>query len=397
MENCIIVLTSSSLESCIDPTLPTFIPYNGAVMHERSHLYSRRTAYQMWLSQAYSLATDRVPEKGGQPGSFFHFGRSTGQRATIKIHLLRLTYDIYRCAEFDLQNMSLIGQGATGTVYQLNAFIAVKRARLGEDEEADHANEQRNFKFLENYPPIPYLIRCYHRTPKDTFLELAPNGSIAMLLNQYQERDSHGTVLKITQALDSQDLHRWMKQLCLAAAGLERIGLFHGDIRPGNMLLDANRDLKLSDLDRGMKIGEDIAVLTEPFGRLLDKEDGEGADTYGKAGARTETFAIGSVYYTLLRGHEPYETESWGRNHFVILGEKFRKREFPLLTNSAEDTIVRKCWNGEYQLVSKLLAEVAGYNRQDEPAGENQEWLRMRKMECKTFVQNGRVDMLGRY
>lgn len=37
--------------------------------------------------------------------------------------------------------MSLIGRGATGTVYQLNASIAVKRARLGEDEESDHANE----------------------------------------------------------------------------------------------------------------------------------------------------------------------------------------------------------------------------------------------------------------
>ena len=30
------------------------------------------------------------------------------------------------------------------------------------------------------------------------------------------------------------------------------------------------------DLDREMKIGEDIAVLTEPFGRLLNKEDGSG-------------------------------------------------------------------------------------------------------------------------
>lgn len=294
--------------------------------------------------------------------------------------------------------MSLIGRGATGTVYQLNAFVAVKRARLGKDEEADHANEQRNFKFLENYSPIPYLIRCYYRTPKDTFLELVPNGSIAMLLNQCQKRERYGPqVLQITQALDMHDLHRWMKQLCLAATGLERIGLYHGDIRPGNMLLDANRDLKLSDLDRGMKIGEDVAVLTEPFGRLLDNDDGAGAGTYGKAGARTETFAIGSVYYTLLRGHEPYETEAWGRNHFVILGEKLQRKEFPLLTDSAGDTIIRKCWNGEYELVSELLAEVAGNNRQDEPASEDQEWLDIRQKECKTFIQSGWVDMLDRF
>ena len=208
-------------------------------------------------------------------------------------------------------------------MYQLNASIAVKRARKGEEAEADHANEQRIFMLLQNYPPIPYLIRCYHHMPRDTFLELAPNGSIAMLLDQYQKRDPSGIqVLEVSQALDSQEIHRWMKQLCLAAAGLERIGLCHGDIRPGNLLLDANRDLKLSDLDRVMKVGEDLAVLSEPFGRLLAKTDGADAGTYGQAGARTETFGIGSIYYTLLRGHEPYETELWGRNYFVIVNEK---------------------------------------------------------------------------
>ena len=41
-----------------------------------------------------------------------------------------------------------------------------------------------------------------------------------------------------------------MKQLCIAAAGLETTGLCHGDIRPGNMLLDENWNLKLCDLDR---------------------------------------------------------------------------------------------------------------------------------------------------
>ena len=294
--------------------------------------------------------------------------------------------------------MSLIGRGTTGTVYKLNDFIAVKRARVGVEEEADHANEQRIFTFLENHPPIPYLIRCYYQIPQDTFLELAPLGSIAMLLNQYQKRHPHSAqVLEISQRLDSQDIKRWMRQLCLAAAGLERVGLCHGDIRPGNMLLDANQDLKLSDLDRGMKIGEDIEVLTEPFGRLLAERDGEGAGSYGKAGARTEIFSIGSVYYTLLRGHEPYETESWGEDHFVILSEKFQKREFPVLTNSVEDKIVRKCWNGEYESVSELSMEVAGNNRQSNTASEDREWPETQQLNCKKFVQSGLINALNRY
>lgn len=45
-----------------------------------------------------------------------------------------------------------------------------------------------------------------------------------------------------------------MRQLCLAIGGLEKIGLAHGDIRPGDMLLDADWNSKLSDFDRAMHI-----------------------------------------------------------------------------------------------------------------------------------------------
>ena len=129
-------------------------------------------------------------------------------RSNLRHHYSGL-HEIYHCADFDLQNMSLIDRGVTGTMYQLNVFIAVKRARLKMNEKIDHANEQRKFKFFENYSSILYLIRCYYRTSKDTFLELASNESIAMLLDQYQQRDRHDIhVFKIKQALSSQNVHR---------------------------------------------------------------------------------------------------------------------------------------------------------------------------------------------
>lgn len=134
-----------------------------------------------------------------------------------------------------------------------------------------------------------------------------------------------------------------MRQLCLAVTALEQIGLIYGDIRPGNMLLDVDWNLKLSDFDRGMKTGENIAVLTEPYGRLLHAEDDGGVDIYNTADARTETFTIGFIYYTLIRGHEFYETESWSRDQFVILSEKFQNKEFSSLTNSIVNTIIHKC------------------------------------------------------
>lgn len=100
-----------------------------------------------------------------------------------------------------------------------------------------------------------------------------------------------------------------MRQLYLAVTALKRTNLIHGDIRPRNILLDVSRNLKLSDFNREMKTEKDIVVLTEPYRRLLNAEDGGGADIYDIVGARIETFTIDSIYYTLLRGHEPYETK----------------------------------------------------------------------------------------
>lgn len=134
-----------------------------------------------------------------------------------------------------------------------------------------------------------------------------------------------------------------MKQLCLVVVDLERIELVYEDIRSKNMLLNANQDLKLSDLDREVKIDENIIVLIKLFGRLLGEKDDVDVGTYDKAGARIETFVIGSIYYTLLNDHESYKKESWNKDHFVILGEKLQEKEFLLLTNSFEDTIIRKC------------------------------------------------------
>lgn len=92
-----------------------------------------------------------------------------------------------------------------------------------------------------------------------------------------------------------------------------------------------------------------------------------------------------------------FVTEPWGRDRFVILGEKFQNKEFPPLTDSAGDAIICKCWSGEYQRVKELLAHFTGDAEQYEPTKKDQEWLETRQMECKEFIQSGFVDTLNRY
>ncbi len=84
--------------------------------------------------------------------------------------------------------MKLLSRGGIGTVYQVNVFIAVKIARVG--EENDYTKEQDILSTLELSPSCPYLVQSFFRVPKITFLELLQNGDLASLLRQRQTIDS---------------------------------------------------------------------------------------------------------------------------------------------------------------------------------------------------------------
>ncbi|KAH6973987.1 hypothetical protein EDB80DRAFT_595630, partial [Ilyonectria destructans] len=140
---------------------------------------------------------------------------------------------------------------------------------------------------------------------------------------------------------------------------LEGLGLAHCDIRPGNMLSCQSGHVKLADFDRTLKIGEDMLSGTEPFARFLGDEGGLDRGTYGKAGCRTEQFAIGSVFYSLTRGYDPFEDEWWGRDHRPIRMQKLRKMEFPLTGHSECDDIIWNCWHDRYKSITELSADIA--------------------------------------
>ncbi len=63
-----------------------------------------------------------------------------------------------------------------------------------------------------------------------------------------------------------------MRQLCSAIAWLESQSYAHGDIRPGNLLLDDKDHLKLADLGSAGKYGSDLVVGKPPYGRWQSVE-----------------------------------------------------------------------------------------------------------------------------
>ncbi|KAF2245222.1 hypothetical protein BU26DRAFT_386601, partial [Trematosphaeria pertusa] len=267
-----------------------------------------------------------------------------------------------------------LGAGATSRIYRLSDSIVVKLPHNLEDAKEAHANEQQAFETLENYGRSPYLIPCICRVPFATFLMSASN-----------------TLLGIIQSTKCgpEDTYRWMGQLCGGVAFMERCRLSHCDLRPENLLTDKNGNLRINDLGSMISTGKRLPVGTEPYARRLSKEDGKGHGSYGWAGASTETFAIGSIFYSLTRGFYPYADQNLDRQS---LEKKLQNKEFPQLSDSENDIIIWKCWNGLYQSVAELEQVFRDLGDGTEWywfEGETEEWLKERRAECEKWISAG--------
>ncbi len=162
---------------------------------------------------------------------------------------------------------------------------------------------------------------------------------------------------------------RWMKALSGAAAWLESLGLAHGDIRPPNILLDTQDHLKLADFDNTMAIGTEVEVGTAPYAGVLGDEAGARRGTFGFLGPRTELFAVGSVFYYMIRGYEPYDDEWYGDDHGPVTVDMLQRMEFPQTdTREKKDFIIRQCWHGESHSMKDLAVRVESLGCQEEDA-----------------------------
>lgn len=181
--------------------------------------------------------------------------------------------------------------------------------------------------------------------------------------------------------------------------GWKLLGLAHGDIRPPNLLLDSNDHLRLADFDNTARIGEEVDVGTVPYARLLGTEAGEDRGRFGFLGARTEQFAIGSVYYYLTRGYEPYDNEWYGKDHGPVRVDILQRMEFPKMqTGSEDDAIIRKCWHGEFGSVEELAASLRLLDRKASGAKPMAaDLFRARQEECRKLVADGLLRFQGSY
>ncbi|MFI9801581.1 MULTISPECIES: serine/threonine-protein kinase [unclassified Streptomyces] len=131
------------------------------------------------------------------------------------------------------------------------------------------------------------------------------------LVMELVEGDSLARVLTQSGAQPADRVARMAAQAAAGLAAAHRQGVVHRDIKPGNLLLDADGTLKIGDFGIARFLDDPGAALTAT-GQIV------GTSLYlaperalGKpAGPASDVYALGCVLYQLLTGRPPFNADT---------------------------------------------------------------------------------------
>lgn len=286
-----------------------------------------------------------------------------------------------------VSKLRFLSLGAAGWVYQITDEMALKYARDSKSD--DWLREHAIYDILETSTPCPYVIQSFLRTPEANFLPYLSGGNLDGRLRRNQTREGN-TVTAVLRREDRRLAERWTAELSAAVAWLESLNLAHGDLRPTNVLVDADDHLKLTDFGSAKPIGSVSYGSAPPWARLRPESGHGGFGTYGP---ETEQFAIGSMVYYITRGFEPYGDPEQSQGDVVDL---LKRKVFPVLAeNDVLDQLIGRCWMGLFPSVGALhqdTKKLAGAEEIGTATALSEDYCGLMREKSITLLKSGLLD-----
>ena len=197
-------------------------------------------------------------------------------------------------------------------------------------------------RILQAIGPHKHIVGYKGLTDDGLLLEHAPCGSIAEYLQ--------GNNPELQRRL------LWAYQTTDALATVHQKHVLHRDVSAHNLLLDAELNVKLSDFQGRLlapdgEVRED-GLSVENTKSFMPRIDSNHAD------CKTEIFALGSTFYYIMEGHEPYVDLDPDRDEERIV-ERFMSGQFPEIEHSLMNRIIHKCWAGSFGSADAVLQDLA--------------------------------------
>ncbi len=222
---------------------------------------------------------------------------------------------------------------------------------------ADRPRIEVEHKLLEHAGKHRRIIESAGLTESGLLLRYAVNGT----LHDYILRHSD---LSVARRL------RYCAQIAEGIVHLHGRSVYHGDLRPGNILLDEALDVKIADVQGVLEARSTGKVVLDGLARenymYFMPRNGDYLDT------KTDLFAFGSTMHFIMAGQEVFEDllvppttddqpqqdhqEEQDRREKEAY-RRFVENEFPQTSHPCT-TIVQRCWRGEYESADQVLGDL---------------------------------------
>ncbi|MGG0668971.1 Stk1 family PASTA domain-containing Ser/Thr kinase [Lederbergia citrisecunda] len=231
-----------------------------------------------------------------------------------------------------------IGEGGMSKVYLahdiiLDRDVAIKILNY------DFANEQDLKKRFQREALSATSLTHPHIV---NIFDVGEDEELHYLVMEYIEGQTLKKYIQMNGPLRVQEAVRIMRQLVSAIANAHHNGIVHRDIKPQNILMDSEGNVKITDFGIAMALSATAHTKTNSvIGTVhyLSPEQARG----GMATKKSDIYSLGIVFYELLTGELPFSAET-----AVAIALKHLQEEtpsvrlaFPGIPQSVENVILK--------------------------------------------------------
>ncbi|KAI4213444.1 MAG: hypothetical protein LQ351_003944 [Letrouitia transgressa] len=199
-------------------------------------------------------------------------------------------------------------------------------------------------QILTTIGPHRHIVSYKGKREDGLLLERAQHGSIAQFLREHKPTWQQRLI--------------WARQVTEAIAATHKAGVNHCDISVNNLLLDDDLTVKLCDF-QGRLLWPDGSVNKDGLAAENTKSFMPRADP-GSSNQITDLFALGSAFYHIMQGHEPFPDMDPFDDEEQIQS-MFASRQYPEVESSLMNYVIHKCWGGEYTSAEEVLQDLGSH------------------------------------